>query len=439
MRLTDSLRRWSAALTPAPAASLAPRALWGGGLIQESYTGAWQKNDPLAWPTLLSSPVVFTCHSKIAQDVSKVRVNLVQQTGPDIWEVTTNSAYSPVLRRPNHYQTPRQFLEAWVHSKLTWGNTYVLKRRDGRGVVDALYVLDARAVTPLVGPDGSTYYEIRRSTTDCWPWPTELDDGAPLIVPARELVHDRWNCFFHPLVGLPPLAAASLAAQQGLTMQQHATQFFSAGNQPNGLLMVAGHASKETLAKLKQDWDARAAGVAVVTGDLKYEQLSISSVDSQFVEQLQFTTEQIAMIYGVPLVILNADKNGQVYGKNEAVIQLYHDECLQPLMKAIEDGLDEALELLPTGGLGVELDVDDLLWMDTPTRTKAAADGVGGGVLSPNEARQKYFSLPPVVGGDSPMVQQQYFSLADRAAAAARALEASPEPAPSGSGAERAA
>src|SRR4030095_12680347 len=124
MRVMESLRRWSAALTPAPAASLAPRALWGGGLVKEPYTGAWQKNDPLAWPTLLSSPVVFSCVSKIAPDVSKVRgkvrVNRVRQTGADIWEVTTNPAYSPVLRRPNHYQTPRQFLEQWVHSKLTW-------------------------------------------------------------------------------------------------------------------------------------------------------------------------------------------------------------------------------------------------------------------------------------------------------------------------------
>ena len=48
--------------------------------------------------------------------------------------------------------------------------------------------------------------------------------------------------------------------------------------------------------------------------------------------------------------------------------------------------------------------------MDATTRAKAAADA--SGTLSPNEARAKYYGMPPVDGGDSPMVQQQYYSLA---------------------------
>ena len=40
------------------------------------------------------------------------------------------------------------------------GNTYVLKQRDERGVVVALYVLDPSKVKPLVTPDGAVYYEL---------------------------------------------------------------------------------------------------------------------------------------------------------------------------------------------------------------------------------------------------------------------------------------
>jgi hypothetical protein len=50
--------------------------------------------------------------------------------------------------------------------------------------------------------------------------------------------------------------------------------------------------------------------------------------------------------------------------------------------------------------------------MDTATRTKAATDAVSGGVLSPDEARKKYFGMGTVPGGGSPMAQQQMFSLA---------------------------
>ena len=398
--------RTAAAIAPA---GLSPRALWGGGgVVREPYTGAWQRNDAIAAPSLLASPAVFTCVSRISQDVAKVRVNLVQETAADIWEGTSNPAYSPVLRKPNHYQTMRQLLEQWVQSKLTAGNTYLLKRRDRRGVVDAVYVLNPACVTPLVGDDGSVYYELRKHGADVsGAWPVDSRDAV--IVPAREIVHDRWNCFHHPLVGLPPLYAAALAAQQGLTMQTHATEFFSAGTQPNGVLMAPVNTSKDTLKRLQDDWAARTNGIAVLSGELKYEQLSISSVDSQFVEQLHWTTQQIANVFGYPLVLLNGDS--AAYGKNEAIVQMYHDTCLQPLMKGIEDGWDEALEFQPGSGLGVELDVDDLIWMDTATRTAAAAEGVKSGVLTPNEARRKYFALPPVAGGESVYLQQQMFSL----------------------------
>jgi len=52
-----------------------------------------------------------------------------------------------------------------------------------------------------------------------------------------------------------------------------------------------------------------------------------------------------------------------------------------------------------------------LIWMDTATRTKAAHDAIVAGAMSPNEARMKYFGLGPVPGGDSPFLQQQYYSL----------------------------
>jgi phage portal protein BeeE len=42
------------------------------------------------------------------------------------------------------------------------GNTYVLKERDARGVVTALYLLHPRLVTVLVADDGSVYYELFR-------------------------------------------------------------------------------------------------------------------------------------------------------------------------------------------------------------------------------------------------------------------------------------
>jgi HK97 family phage portal protein len=99
--------------------------------------------------SVLSNHAAFACMTLIASDVAKLRCKLVEQN-KGIWTETDIPAFSPVLRKPNRFQNRIQFWESWILSKLTRGNTYVLKERDQRGVVVALYVLDPNRVRPLV-------------------------------------------------------------------------------------------------------------------------------------------------------------------------------------------------------------------------------------------------------------------------------------------------
>ena len=81
---------------------------------------------------------MYACVTLIATDIGKLRLRLVAQDDDGVWSETTNPAYSPVLRKPNRYQTIHKFVEQWITSKLKAGNAYVLKQRDERGVVSAL-------------------------------------------------------------------------------------------------------------------------------------------------------------------------------------------------------------------------------------------------------------------------------------------------------------
>ena len=75
--------------------------------------------------------------------------------------------------------------------------------------------------------------------------------------------------------------------------------------------------------------------------------------------------------------------------------------------------MDEGLGLdTPINGrmLGIELDLDDLLRMDTATKIKTLSEGIKGAVFSPNEARKR-IDLKPLPGGDSVFMQQQNWSL----------------------------
>jgi len=129
-------------------------------LARESFAGAWQQNITIELANVMTFSTVFACVTLIAADIAKMTLRLVERDEHDIWTETTNPSYSPVLRKPNRYQIRLKFIEHWILSKLSRGNTYVLKARDGRGIVTALYILDPTRVSVLVGADGSVWYQL---------------------------------------------------------------------------------------------------------------------------------------------------------------------------------------------------------------------------------------------------------------------------------------
>lgn len=397
-------------------------------MIREPYTGAWQNNEAVAAPTALSYFAVFGCVTLVATDIGKLKLRLVELNGDGVWQETTNPAYSPVLRKPNRYQTIVKFIEQWIVSKLTAGNAYALKERDDRGVVRALYVLDPAQVTPLVAPDGGVYYALGTNTLAGLVTDAELE--GTIVVPARELIHDPMVTLFHPLLGVTPLFACGFAALQGLTIQAQSDRFFRSGSNPGGVLSAPGAIADETAKRLKAYWDENFTGanvgkVAVLGDGLKYEAMTVNAADAQLIETLQWTASTICACYHVPPAML--DLGAAAPPDNlEALLQKYHSQCIQSLLTSFETSLDDGLEL--KAPYGTEFDIDDLIWLNTDAKTKAAADSIRAGALSPNEARKKYFDLGPVTGGDTPYMQQQMFSL--RALAERDAEQPFAKPAP---------
>ena len=139
-----------------------------------------------------------------------------------IWEeVDRNSPFWPVLIKPNRYQNRIQFFDEWMGSKLINGNTYVLKERDQRGVVVALYVLNPWRVKVLVAPDGSVWYDLLRDDL------TGVVDEDKVRVPASEIIHDRYKPLYHPLCGVRRSCACALSGALGLAIAQNSARFFS--------------------------------------------------------------------------------------------------------------------------------------------------------------------------------------------------------------------
>lgn len=381
-------------------------------IIREPYSGAWQRNEELTVDQGQAFHAVFACYTLICSDIAKNKARLVQQDG-EIWKPVTHPELSPVLLKPNHYQNRIQFFENWVGSKLARGNTYVLKGRDEAGVVDSLYVLNPDMVEVLVSDEGLVFYKLRRDNLSG-------QTAEDVVVPAREIIHDRFNCLYHPLVGLSPLFASILAATNGTNIQRSSARLAANGVRPSGLLTAPNRIDPENAERLKRHWETEYAGpagsskIAVMGDGLKFEALTMKAEEAQLIEQLKYTAEVVCSTFHVPPYKIGIG-SVPTYNNVQALNVEYFSQCIQVLIESIELCLDEGLGIgegtqIGKKTYGVEFDIANLLRMDSAAQVKMLSEGVTGALIKPNEGRAQ-LGYGPEPGGDALYLQQQNYSL----------------------------
>lgn len=378
-------------------------------IISEPFAGAWQRNIEEKRGDLITYPTLYACIYRISSDIGKLPFSLRERLSSGVWVEVENSTYSPVLRKPNNFQTAAQFREYWILTKLIHGNAYILKRRDERNVVVSLYVLDPERVMPMVSESGNVYYQLQTDNLNTLP------EGYPsenLIVPASEIIHDRCMTVHHPLIGVPPLAAAHWPALKNMKIMRSATEFFANNAQPGGILTAPAGMTEEDAEKVQEYWaknfnGPNAGRVAIVGADMKFTPFAMKSIDAQMVEQMRYSDEQICQPFGIPPFKVGIGTIPSGLGV-DGLNQLYYSDALQTHIEHMEVLLDDGLRI--SRPRGVELDLEPLLRMDESKRAEVETKLVGGKIKTPDEGRAR-FNLPPTGGGDTLWGQNQDYPL----------------------------
>lgn len=374
-----------------------------GGVIKEAFSGAWQHNvEESAGRGILSTSSVYSCVNVIASDIAKLPIGLTwEKNGARVPHV--NSPTHQVLNNPNPFQTRLQFMLAYMSSKLINGNVYVYKVRDNLGIVRELHVLNPHKVRPLVAVDGSVFYEIGEDALN------EVE--AQIIVPAREIIHDRMITLDHPLVGVSPLFAAGVSAMIEARILMNSENFFANMSRPSGTINMPGTVTTDVAIQIRDSFEKNYSGaglgrIAVLSQGAEYKPLTITPVDAQLIDQLKWTVTDVARVYRVPLFLLN-EMQGTQYKNTEAMMSSYYQGCLQFHMEAIEQVFMKGFELPNSGDQRIEFDLTQLFRIETDVRYDAYQKSLASGWMSINEVR-KLEGLAPMEGGEVPRVQMQY-------------------------------
>jgi HK97 family phage portal protein len=433
--LTKALDLIRAPSPPAGAVVAPSMSLLGGsipppshGYVHEPFAGAWQRNQECFGPSGIFS-AVYACVQTIAGDIAKLppRILLAEENGTQT--IFDRHPAARVLWYPNKYQTRVDFWGQFVACALFDGNSYAFLVRDARNVIEAMHILDPRKTRPLIAPDGSIWYRTTQKQI--------VEQLGVEYIPARDILHHRLLCLSHPLVGVTPIAAAAYSAQTGQVIQRNAFNFFSNMSRASGVLTTPGNIGKEVLTRIKTEWEENFKGggmgsTAVLQGGLKWESLGINAEDAQLVEQLRWTVEDVARCFRVPMYMIS-DASKISYKNSEQLNRNYYTQTLQYHLESIEARIDQTFDLADR--IYVKFDLDALLMMELDVRMAAYGVAINAGVMTINEARRKE-KLPPMAGGDEPLVQKQYVPLSKVEELATAAARAPAPPAPPGEAGE---
>lgn len=190
----------------------------------------------------------------------------------------------------------------WLHrcmsSLALRGNAYgLVVASDGEGTPtqiewlhpDDVTIEDNLAITPV------WFYKGRRLN------PGEMFHIAAYTLPGQ-------------ILGLSPVAYFASTTETGLLAQQYGRDWFANGSTPAAVLETDRNVSREDAAILKARFKEAATGrdVAVLGLDVKYRPISVPAEESQFLETIKASANQVAAIYGVPPEKVGGETGGSL-------------------------------------------------------------------------------------------------------------------------------
>jgi HK97 family phage portal protein len=405
----------------------------GGWLPAGSPWNWWQSDIPLYGTE--SSAMVEACLSAYAQTVAMCPGDHWKANSKKGRDRVITSALSRILRYPNSYQSPSDFMLNLTRSLYADGNAYALALRNDRYEIDELHLMDPRQSAPQVAVTGDVFYHLAGNDI------IDRQISEPLLVPQRDVLHVRLNATRRrhpfPLVGDTPIAAAMQDIATGNAMTAQQIQFYMNQARPSAVLTTDLILDKDQVQFIRDRWDEQSKGLKqggtpILTAGLKPFFLSSNSKDSELAEVMKMSDQKIALAFRVPLQILGI--GGQTFSSTELMMQWWIANGLGFALNHIEDAYGLLFQLKGQPDEYVEFDTAALLRSAFRDRIEGLVRATQGGIFSPNEARNLE-GMNSVEFGDEPRVQQQVVPLSAAAAIPAAPGMPGAPPQPPGAGA----
>jgi HK97 family phage portal protein len=303
-----------------------------------------------------------------------------------------NPLYQVLHDIANAQQSAFEAREYLVRCLDLWGNSYARIVRNARGQVTELvpFLVGDCQVERL--PNGRVRYKVfngRRTET----------------LLTEEVLHIR-GATRDGVLGWSPISIARGALSLALGQSQTAQAMSDNGLRPSGVMSYPIAMTREQKEFLRDGMASmyggadKAGKLIIADGGAKYDAISFTPEDSQFLEQRKLSAEDTARIFGCPPTSVGITDKA-TYSNTEQEARALVQNCIGPLAARVESAMMRSL-LTDAGRRTyyIEHDLDGLLRGDVKSRFDAYRLARETGVYSANDVRKKENEPPIGPNGD---------------------------------------
>jgi len=358
--------------------------------LQTGETGDQVWGDSQLLEQYQKSIYVFRCVKITAERVASnnFKLHRVKSSKGETEEVLAHPILS-LLAKPNPFQTWDTFLKITETNKLLTGEAYWYKIYDNRGKLVELWNIRPDLIKAVhSSEDFISHYEMRTN-------------GNTVKYSTDEIVPFFSVNPLTPIKGQSPLLPAKNRVLTEQYSSEYQRDFFNNSARPDGLFISEKPVAQKEKDETRKRWNDKFKGrgktsqIAFLSGGIKYQQVSTTQREMDYIETLKFTRDDILVAFGIPRGLIVSEDANNADGEN--AMRGFLANTVEPEVKEIYNVINEMI-IAPEFGEEYYLEYTSPVPEDRERLFKELELGVDKWITR-NEARQM-IGLPTLDGGD---------------------------------------
>lgn len=254
------------------------------------FDGTLRSGKTITSDSALRVAAVYSCVRVLSETMGALPLSLYQKEGVNRKEANEHSLNNILSILPNNEITSFDLRAQAMTSLLLQGKSYNQVLRDRAGRVGEIW--------PLL-PENC---ELDRTKSGKLVLVVEGESNAWTMDKVWRINGLSTN----GIEGLSPIGLMRETIGGAMAMDHYSSAIYGNGAKPGGVLAMDGKLSRDGQARLLESWNSTHGGadnankVAVLQEGMKWQQISMSAEDAQFIESRKYNRSEIAGLYGVP-------------------------------------------------------------------------------------------------------------------------------------------